>query len=116
VPLLLLSGEVAGAGAGVSYMGSEVTEVGQDRREEPDELTGGVSAMRPGPKVEERRRGELQAGRGNSNEESRARGGAIGCDKAWTSSSEGRGVLWANTGAQDGAKLANHRVGCGKPA
>jgi hypothetical protein len=37
-------------------------------------------------------------------------GRVIGCDKARTSSSEGRGVPWANTGAQDGAELAGHCV------
>jgi hypothetical protein len=55
--------------------------------------------------------GKLWAGWGNSGEESRLRGWAIECAKARTSSSEGRGVLWANTGAQDGANLAGHRAG-----
>jgi hypothetical protein len=50
-------------------------------------------------------------GRGYSSEESRARGGKIGCAKARTSSDEGRGVLWANTRARDGAGLANHHAG-----
>jgi hypothetical protein len=49
-------GEVARAGAGVGYRGSEVTGVGQDRREGPDKLTGGVPAMRPRPGARERRR------------------------------------------------------------
>jgi hypothetical protein len=62
--LLLLGGEVAGAGVGVSYRGSEVTEVGQDRREEPDELTSGVLATRPRPEMGERRRESSGAGRG----------------------------------------------------
>jgi hypothetical protein len=48
------SGEVAEAGAGASYRGSEVTGVGQDRRERPDELTGGVLATRPRLGVRER--------------------------------------------------------------
>jgi hypothetical protein len=41
----------------VGYRGSKVTGVGQDRREEPGELTGGVPATRPGPEMGERRRG-----------------------------------------------------------
>jgi hypothetical protein len=52
-PLLLLGGEVAGAGAGVGYRGSEVTGVGQDLREGPSELTGGIPATRPGPEMRE---------------------------------------------------------------
>jgi hypothetical protein len=53
-PLLLLGDEVAGARAGVGYRGSEVTGVGQDRREGPDKLTGGIPATRPGPETRER--------------------------------------------------------------
>jgi hypothetical protein len=49
-------GEVAGAGAGAGYRGSEVTGVGQDRREGPRELAGGVPATRPRPKAGERQR------------------------------------------------------------
>jgi hypothetical protein len=49
-------GEVAGAGASASYRGSEVTGVGQDRREGPDELAGGVLATRPRPGARERQR------------------------------------------------------------
>jgi hypothetical protein len=115
-PLLLLDGEVAEALAGVGYRGSEVTGVGQFRREEPDEHTCGVSATRPGPEMGERRRGKLRAGRGNSGEESRPRGGAIGCNKAQTSSCEGRGVPWANTGARDRTELASHCAGRDEPA
>jgi hypothetical protein len=63
----------------------------------------------------ERRRGKLQADRGNSDEESRLRGGSIGCDKARTSFDEGRAVPWANTGARDGAELASHRARRGEP-
>jgi hypothetical protein len=63
----------------------------------------------------ERRRGELGAGRGNSGEESRPRGGVIGCDRARSSTDEGRGVLWSNSEAQDEAKLACHRAGRGEP-
>jgi hypothetical protein len=32
------------------------------------------------------------------------------CTKAWTSSGEGRGVLWASIGARDGTNLASRRV------
>jgi hypothetical protein len=38
--------EVAEAGAGAGYKGSEVTRVGQDRREGPSELAGGVPTTR----------------------------------------------------------------------
>jgi hypothetical protein len=62
--LVLLSGEVTGASAGVGYRGSKVTRVGQDRQE-PDEHTAGVLAMRPGPEMGERQRGKLQVGQGN---------------------------------------------------
>jgi hypothetical protein len=55
--------------------------------------------------------GMLRAGRGNSGEESRPRGGAIGHAKARTSSSKGRGILCATTGARDGANLVGCRVG-----
>jgi hypothetical protein len=54
--------------------------------------------------------------RGNSGGEFRTRGGAIGCDRARSSSNEDRGVLWANTGAWDGAELAGHRTGRGELA
>jgi hypothetical protein len=114
-PLLLLGGEVTGAMAGVGYRGSKVTGVGQNRREEPGEHTGGIPATRPGPEMGERYRGKLRAGRGNSSEESWSRGGAIVCDKAQTSSSEGRGVPWTNIGAWDEAELASHRAGRGEP-
>jgi hypothetical protein len=40
----------------------------------------------------------------------------IGCDRARSSTDEGRGVLWANSGAQDEAKLACHRAGRGEPS
>jgi hypothetical protein len=42
--------EVAEAGAGAGYKGSEVTRVGQDGREGPNELAGGFPAtrLRPG--------------------------------------------------------------------
>jgi hypothetical protein len=49
-------GKVTGVGAGVGSRGFEVTEVGQDRREGPSELTGGTSATRPRPETRERRR------------------------------------------------------------
>jgi hypothetical protein len=60
--------------------------------------------------------GDLRVGRGYSSEESRARGGEIGCAKAQTSSDEGRGVVWANIGVRDGAGLASHHAGHGEPA
>jgi hypothetical protein len=53
---------------------------------------------------------------GNSGEESRPWGGAIECDRARSSSGEGRGVLWANTRARDRAELASHHAGRGEPA
>jgi hypothetical protein len=98
----------------VGYRGFEVAEVGQDRRGEPDELTGGVPATRPGLEMGERWRESSGRVWGDSGEESRPRGGAIGCDRARSSSSGGRGVLWANTGAWDGAELASHRAGHGE--
>jgi hypothetical protein len=54
---LLLGSEVAGAGAGVGYRGSEVTRVAQDWREEPDELTGWIPTMRSRPEMGERQKG-----------------------------------------------------------
>jgi hypothetical protein len=54
---------------------------------------------------------KLWAGRGNSGEEFRLPGEAIGRGKARASSSGGGGALWANTGALDGVGLAEHRVG-----
>jgi hypothetical protein len=53
----------------------------------------------------------LRAVQGNSGEESRPRGGAIGHAKARTSSGERRGMLCATTGAQDGANLVGCRAG-----
>jgi hypothetical protein len=52
---------------------------------------------------------------GNFGEESRQRGGAIGCAKACTSSDERIGVLWTNTGARCEAELAGHRAGHDEP-
>jgi hypothetical protein len=49
-------GEVARARVGAGYMGYEVTGVGQDRREGPDELAGGVLATRSRPGAIERQR------------------------------------------------------------
>jgi hypothetical protein len=49
-------GVVTRAGAGAGYRGPEVTGVGQDLREGPDELVGGVPATRPRPGARERRR------------------------------------------------------------
>ena len=60
--------------------------------------------------------GKLRAGQGNSSEESRPQGGEIGCAKARTSSGEGRGALWNNTGARCEAELASHRAGHDEPA
>jgi hypothetical protein len=48
--------DIGAPGAGAGYRGSEVSRVGQDRREGPGELTGGVSNTRPRPRVRERRR------------------------------------------------------------
>jgi hypothetical protein len=50
------SGEFTGARAGAGYRGSEATGVGQDRREGPDKLGGGVPATRPRPGARERQR------------------------------------------------------------
>jgi hypothetical protein len=50
-------------------------------------------------------------GRGNSGEEFRPPGEAIGRDRARASSSRGGGALWAKAGALDGVGLAEHRVG-----
>jgi hypothetical protein len=47
-------GEVTGARAGAGYRGSEVIGVGQDWREGPDELAGGVPATRLRPGARER--------------------------------------------------------------
>jgi hypothetical protein len=92
-------GKVAGAGVGVGYSGSEVVGVGQDRRGEPSEHTSGVLATRPRPEMGERRRESSERVGGNSGEESRPRGEAIECDRAWSSFGEGRGALWVNIGA-----------------
>jgi hypothetical protein len=80
----------------VGYSGSEVTKVVQDRRGEPGEHTGGVLATRPGLEMGERRRESSGRVEGNSSEESRPRGEAIECDRARSSSGEGRGALWVN--------------------
>jgi hypothetical protein len=55
--------------------------------------------------------GVLWAGRDNSNEESRPRGGEIRRAKASTSSGEGRGMLWTKAGAWDGAESTDRRMG-----
>jgi hypothetical protein len=102
----LRDGEVAGAWAGVGYICSEVAGVGQDRRGEPGEHTGGVLAMKPGPEMGERRRDRSGRVGGNSGEESRLRGEAIECDRARSSSGGGRGVLWANIRAWGGVELS----------
>jgi hypothetical protein len=101
---------------GCGYRGSEVAGVGQDRRGEPSEHTGGVLATRPGPHMGERRRESFGRVRGNSSEESRPRGEEIECDRAQSSSDGARGVLWANTGARDRAELAEHHAGHGEQA
>jgi hypothetical protein len=73
----------------------------------PDELDGGVPAVRTGPKASEWRRGysgrvgvtpASNLGRGEGN-------------RANASSGEGGGTPRAKTRAQDGAKLTKHRVG-----
>jgi hypothetical protein len=53
---------------------------------------------------------KLRAGQGNSSEEFRPPGEAIDRDRARASSSGGGGALWANTGALDGVRLAEHRA------
>jgi hypothetical protein len=63
--------------------------------------------VREGGTVEEK----LRAGRGNSSEEFRSPGEAIGHDRAWASSSRGGGALWAKVRALDGVGLAGHREG-----
>jgi hypothetical protein len=65
---------------------------------------------------ERKAEGKLRAGRGKSGNESRSRGGGIERAKAWTSSGEGRGMLWTNAGAWDMVNLAGHRAGRGEPA
>jgi hypothetical protein len=47
-------GEVVGARAGIGYRGFKVTGFGQDRREGPDELAGGVLATGPIARARER--------------------------------------------------------------
>jgi hypothetical protein len=115
-PLLLLNNEVTGAGAGVGYSGSKVVGVGQDRRGEPSEHTGGVLATRPMLGMGERWRESSGRVGGNSSKESRPRGEGIECDRAQSSFGGGRGVLWANIEAWGGAELARHRAGCGEQA
>ena len=49
---LAYDGEVTRAGVGLAYSGFEVAGVGQDRRGEPVEHTGGVLATKPGQRWE----------------------------------------------------------------
>jgi hypothetical protein len=49
--------------------------------------------------------GALRVGRGYSSEQSRPRGGGIGCAEAGTTSDEGWGTLRAKAQARGGAKL-----------
>jgi hypothetical protein len=109
-------GEIAEAGAGVGYSGSEVAGVGQDRQGEPGEHTSGVLATKPGPEMGERRRESSEHVGGNFGEESWPRGKAIECDRAQFSPGRGRGVLWANIGAWGEVELARHRAGHGEQA
>jgi hypothetical protein len=51
-----------------------------------------------------------RAGRSNSGEAFRPRGGGLRRAKAWASFSRGRGTLGTNVGELDRAKLAAHRV------
>jgi hypothetical protein len=53
-------------------------------------------------------KGVLRVGRGNSGEESRSRGGGIGCAK-------GGGTLRTKAGTRDGSNSAGHR-GCSELA
>jgi hypothetical protein len=68
---------------------------------------GHETEVREGESVEEKHR----AGHGNSGEEFRPSGEAIGCDRARASSSRGGGALWAKAGALDGVGMAGHRAG-----
>jgi hypothetical protein len=52
-----------------------------------------------------------RAGRRNSGEGFRPRGGGLRRAKAWDSFSRGRGTLGTNTGALGRANLTGHRVG-----
>jgi hypothetical protein len=54
---------------------------------------------------------KLRAGQGNSGEELRLAGEAIGRDRAGASSSRGGGALWAKAGELDAIGLAGHRAG-----
>jgi hypothetical protein len=54
---------------------------------------------------------KLRAGRGDSGEEFRPPGEAIGHDRARASSNRGGGALWAKVGALDEVWLAGHRAG-----
>jgi hypothetical protein len=51
---------------------------------------------------------------GNSDDESRPRGGKIGCAKARTGSGEVKGTLWTKARARDGAESIDHRAGAVK--
>jgi hypothetical protein len=55
--------------------------------------------------------GVLWAGGGHSGEQSRPRGGGIGCAETSDSSSEGGGTPRAKIRVQDGAKLTRHCAG-----
>jgi hypothetical protein len=55
--------------------------------------------------------GGLRAGRGNSGEGFRPRGGDLRRAKAWTNFSRVRGTPGAGAGALDWANLAGHHVG-----
>jgi hypothetical protein len=54
--------------------------------------------------------GALQASRGYSGEQSRPRGGGIGCAKAGTTSGEGWGTPRAKEQSRGGAKSTRHRA------
>jgi hypothetical protein len=95
-------GEVAGAGAGVGYNCSEVAGVGQDRRGEPDEHTGGVVATKLGLEMGERQRESSGLVGGNSGEESRPGRGGLGRAKAWTSYGRVRGTSRTKAGHRAG--------------
>jgi hypothetical protein len=53
---------------------------------------------------------KLQAGLGNSGEESRPGRGDLGCTKAGIGYNRVRGTSWTNAGAQGRASLTSHRA------
>jgi hypothetical protein len=89
--------------------------VGQDRREEPGEVTGGVPATRPGPEMGERWRRSSGRVRVTPARNAGHGEGQLGALRLGLAPAGGRGVLWANTGARGGAELASHHAGPSEP-